>query len=102
MAGVNFAEEAEAMARYIRNAQFRTIRLAAGYDEQEVDAFLDELAERVRRGEPVGRPPKFSQTRLRPGYVKGDVDALIAEVARLAPRLRADGVQVVVEAADEH
>jgi DivIVA domain-containing protein len=102
MACVNFAEEAEAMASYIRNAAFRTTRLAAGYNEQEVDAFLEELAERVRRGEPVSRPPKFSETRLRPGYVKSDVDALIAEVARLARRLRADRVQVVIGAADKH
>ena len=50
-----------------------------GYDDVEVDDFLDELVARLGRGEPASRgaAPVFSRTRFRPGYRKADVDALL-------------------------
>ncbi len=69
-----------AIAR-IRDARFRTTRWD-GYDEREVDTFLDEMIARLDRGEPAGpgAPPVFTSTRLRPGYRKADVDALLREL----------------------
>jgi DivIVA domain-containing protein len=81
---VNFDDEVESLVRTVQSVVFRTTRLGVGYDRQEVDAFRDDVIEKVRRGELVS-PPRFSQTRMRPGYVMSDVDSLIAEVFRLGP-----------------
>ncbi len=70
----------------VRNKQFSTTRLRPGYDEEEVDAFLDEveaeldrliqdndelrakLAEVLRGGKtPVRRGPQRPARRVRPG-----------------------------------
>ena len=88
MACVNSDREAESMASYIRNATFKTTRFAAGYDEAEVDAFLDAAIELIRRGERVSMAPQFTETRLRPGYVKQEVDELIVEIMRRTPPFR--------------
>jgi DivIVA domain-containing protein len=78
----------ESMAKRIKNAQFKTTRLSAGYDEGEVDTFLDEAIEAIRRGQQASMPPRFSETRLRPGYVKEQVDALVGEILQFTPPLR--------------
>lgn len=72
---------AEATIARIRSARFRTTRWD-GYDEREVDTFLDEMITMLNRGEPVasGAAPVFTSTRLRPGYRKADVDALLKEL----------------------
>ncbi len=74
------------MMERIRTASFRATRLRQGYDEDEVDAFLDYILETLRRGQ---RPPRmqvrcveFSTTRLRPGYEMEDVDTLLFEIER--------------------
>jgi DivIVA domain-containing protein len=84
-------------ANDVRKKQFGTTRLRPGYDPEEVDAFLDEIAaaldrlaaERARlsgtRGGPSPQAPgsltsadverkQFSTTRMRPGYEQKDVD----------------------------
>jgi DivIVA domain-containing protein len=72
----------------IQNARFQTTRLASGYDEEEVDAFLDKLVATLDDGGRLDAAElsvvRFSTTRLRPGYVKQDVDAFLREIAQLA------------------
>lgn len=62
----------------ITSAQFRTTR-REGYDEREVDGFLDGVIQALRRGQRAGPPPGFTTVRLRPGYDKQDVGALVSE-----------------------
>jgi DivIVA domain-containing protein len=75
----------------IKNAQFRTTRWLPGYDEEEVDNFLDRLVAILRDS---GRPDleelrtvQFATTRLRPGYVMQDVDRFLREIAEAAAGL---------------
>lgn len=72
---------AEATIARIRGVIFRTTRWD-GYDEREVDSFLDEMIARLNHGESVASTaaPVFTSTRLRPGYRKADVDALLKEL----------------------
>ena len=72
---------AQAAIGRIKDAKFRTTRWG-GYDEREVDDFLDELISGLERGESPGRgtAPAFNGARLRPGYRKADVDALLGEL----------------------
>jgi DivIVA domain-containing protein len=70
----------------IENSKFSTTRLSAGYDEEEVDTFLDQLIAVLSHG---GQPDQgelrnaqFATTRLRPGYVVQDVDSLLQEIAQ--------------------
>ncbi|MBX9387748.1 DivIVA domain-containing protein, partial [Streptomonospora nanhaiensis] len=72
----------------IRNKRFSTTRLTTGYNEQEVDAFLDSAEitlDALQRGRPeralltsaqVDRV-QFSTTRARPGYDPAQVDAFL-------------------------
>ena len=70
----------EAAIARIKGAKFRTTRWG-GYDEREVDDFLDEIVARLSRGEQAGPgSPAFSGARLRPGYRRADVDALLGEL----------------------
>lgn len=83
----------EAMAHHVREVAFSTTRIQPGYDEEEVDAFLDRL-----EGALLGRAPwlmpediramKFTTTRLRPGYDEKEVDAFLEEMARQVARQR--------------
>jgi DivIVA domain-containing protein len=70
----------------IKNATFGTTRFSAGYDEEEVDAFLDKVVAVL--GE-AGRPDhgelsnaQFRTVRLRPGYAREDVDRLLREISQ--------------------
>ena len=70
----------------IKTVTFSTTRLSSGYDEEEVDVFLDQLAAALGRDGQVDRPElrdvQFSTTWMRPGYVIADVDAFMEEVAQ--------------------
>jgi DivIVA domain-containing protein len=70
----------------INKVKFGTTRLAPGYDEEEVDVFLDKLVAALGRDGQLDRSElrdiQFSKTRLRPGYAMPDVDAFLAEVAQ--------------------
>jgi DivIVA domain-containing protein len=70
----------------IKNATFGTTRLSAGYDEEEVDNFLDQIVAVLRQ---AGRPDhaelsnaQFTTVRLRPGYAREDVDRLLREISQ--------------------
>lgn len=67
----------------IREAEFRTTGLRAGYDVDEVDRFLDELIAAVGRGEDVSGlvdQARFSPVK-RKGYEMSEVDALLDRIA---------------------
>jgi DivIVA domain-containing protein len=70
----------------IKNAQFSTTRFSTGYDEEEVDIFLDKLiailSESGRPDQGELRNAQFSATWLRPGYGRQDVDSLLREIAQ--------------------
>ena len=70
----------------IKNVRFSTTRLAPGYDEEEVDTFLDKLVAALNQDGQVDRSElrevRFSRTRLRPGYAMPDVDTFLDEVTQ--------------------
>jgi len=70
----------------IKNVKFGTVRLAPGYDEEEVDTFLDKLVAALSQDGQLNRSElrdiRFSTTRLRPGYAMPDVDTFLEEVAQ--------------------
>jgi DivIVA domain-containing protein len=69
----------------IQNAKFRTTRFSPGYDDEEVDNFLDRLVAILRAsdlpdyGEVCNT--EFTTTRRRPGYAMKDVDRFLREIA---------------------
>lgn len=75
----------------IKNAQFRTTRLSPGYDEEEVDSFLDRLVAILRESDLPDpgevRNVQFTTRRLRPSYVMEDVDGFLREIAEAAARM---------------
>jgi len=77
-----------AMISRIRSAKFRTVRFRPGYDDREVDEFLDRLIAALSGQGPLDpalvRDRSFSLTRWRPGYVQADVQALLDDVQRFA------------------
>lgn len=70
----------------IKHVRFSTTRLAPGYDEEEVDVFLDKIVAALSQGGQLDRSElsdiRFTRTRFRPGYTMPDVDTFLAEVAR--------------------
>jgi len=70
----------------IKTVTFSTTRLSSGYDEEEVDVFLDKLVAALSQDGQLDRSElrdvRFSTTRMRPGYVITDVDAFLEEVAQ--------------------
>ena len=75
----------------IKNAQFRATRFSPGYDEEEVDHFLDRLVAILRESRRPNpdevRNVQFATRRLRPSYVMGDVDGFLREIAEAAARM---------------
>jgi DivIVA domain-containing protein len=68
----------------IGNSRFGTTR-RGGYDEEEVDEFLDRIMRNLIRGERgtlqrLAGEARFTTVKLRPGYVMADVDSLLASV----------------------
>jgi len=72
--------DADPLIARITNAQFRATRRGDGYDQREVDDFLEDVIQALRRGEEASPPAGLTTTRLRPGYDKQDVDALMREM----------------------
>jgi DivIVA domain-containing protein len=69
---------------WIRKSRFGTTH-RGGYDEQEVDAFLDRITDNLTRGEratlqQLAGEARFTTVKVRPGYVMADVDSLLASV----------------------
>ena len=86
------------MARILRgddvlNTTFTQTQFRRGYDEREVDDFLDRAVVALRHhesGRPVAEAPmssrdvegvRFTQTQLRRGYDEEEVDTLLADLA---------------------
>jgi DivIVA domain-containing protein len=70
----------------IRNSRFGTTR-RGGYEEEEVDEFLDRIMRSLIRGErgtmrQLAGEAQFATVRLRPAYVVADVDDLLGSVER--------------------
>jgi DivIVA domain-containing protein len=70
----------------IKNATFGTTRFSAGYDEEEVDDFLDKVVAVLGQ---AGRPDhgelsnaQFRTVRLRAGYAREDVVRLLREISQ--------------------
>lgn len=80
--------DAPALIDRIRTVRFNTTILQPGYDEREVDKFLDkltaDLGEFGRLDPAEVRDVTFSTTRLRPGYTEQDVDDFLDEVTAQA------------------
>jgi DivIVA domain-containing protein len=86
--------EVDRLIGLVRNVRFTTTRLAPGYDEQEVDDFLDATIAALRAGTARASTVKksvFATTRMRPGYRQAEVDAFLARLASEIERLRSGG-----------
>jgi DivIVA domain-containing protein len=93
--------EALVSVEEVRDIRFKTVRLTEGYDEDEVDAFLDRVL--VALVEPVEGPQRlspddvrnslFATTRLREGYDMEDVDAFLDRVEAEFERRQAIAAQ---------
>jgi DivIVA domain-containing protein len=83
--------EVDRLVGLVRNVRFGTTRLKVGYDEREVDAFLDETITELRENRARASQVKnavFATTRIRPGYRQPDVDAFLERLASEIARLR--------------
>jgi DivIVA domain-containing protein len=72
------------LADRIRDSRFGTTH-RGGYDEEEVDKFLDRITDGLIRGERgtlsrLAGEARFKTVRVRPGYVMADVDSFLASV----------------------
>ncbi len=79
-------------ANDVLEATFTQTQFREGYDEREVDEFLDDVVATLRRHEgsgPAGafrirseglESVRFSVTKLRRGYDQGEIDAFLADV----------------------
>ncbi|MGO1542857.1 MAG: DivIVA domain-containing protein [Gulosibacter sp.] len=73
----------------VLNEQFRATKYSVGYDQREVDHFLDRVVDTLRKhesGETIERQPvtaatvqsvQFAPTRFREGYDPHDVDQFL-------------------------
>ena len=100
-AGDNFSQsgpdsevDGAILARWVEATKFSTTRLRPGYDQEQVNAFLDAIGETFLgiRNPAVSpdevRNKMFLTTRLRPGYEEEEVDAFLDEAGlRLATQL---------------
>lgn len=78
----------------VLNEQFRATKFSAGYDQQEVDHFLDRVVDTLRKyesGESIEHQPltaetvesvQFASTRFREGYDPHDVDQFLDRLSK--------------------
>lgn len=87
-----FAGTARITAEEVASARFTTTSFRAGYDTEDVDAFLADCVETLRWREGSARPEapvsakqvvdtRFGQTKFRAGYDQDEVDDLLDRVA---------------------
>ncbi|MFI6500820.1 DivIVA domain-containing protein [Nonomuraea typhae] len=84
----------ETQAARVERVAFRSGRMGTGYNEDEIDAFLDRVVATLRgttdnplTGQDV-REAKFSTVLLRPGYLIADVDSFLAGIADVLDQRR--------------
>lgn len=73
----------EELAAETEAVRFTTVRFREGYAMPDVDAFLDDLVQRLRAGHEVAefvRTARFTPVRLRGGYDMGEVDTFLDRV----------------------
>lgn len=76
-------------AAQVERVAFRSGRLGMGYDEDEVDAFLDRAVATLRGTADTTltsdgvREARFTTVMLRPGYAIGEVDEFLADLAEV-------------------
>lgn len=81
------ADEIEEHAVRVERAAFRPGRLGMGYNEDQVDTFLDRIVATLRgtTDQPLTpddvRGARFATVLLRPGYAVGQVDEFLADLA---------------------
>lgn len=83
--------EVDRLIGLVRNVRFATTRLRVGYDEQEVDAFLDKMISALRENRARASEVKsvvFTASRMRTGYRQPEVDAFLERLATEIERLR--------------
>jgi DivIVA domain-containing protein len=83
--------EADRLIGLVRNVQFVTTRLTEGYDEEQVDVFLDRMIVALREHRALAadvRGVRFATTRIRAGYSQSGVDAFLERLASEIERLR--------------
>jgi DivIVA domain-containing protein len=89
-------------AEQVLNSRFKPTRFSAGYDQDEVDNFLDRVVATLRHaesGQQAGSPlrpneitsARFATTKWREGYDQAQVDALLEEVVATIAHHRARG-----------
>ncbi|NUW37969.1 DivIVA domain-containing protein [Nonomuraea sp. SMC257] len=77
----------EAQAARVERVAFRPGRMGTGYNEDEVDAFLDRIVATLRGTTEYAvtakevREARFSTVLLRSGYLISDVDAFLAGIS---------------------
>lgn len=74
-------------AQDVLTAKFRAAKFRWGYDQNEVDDYLDAVVAAFKgTGPHIGahevRTKEFRRTRFREGYAADDVDALMDAIAR--------------------
>lgn len=83
----------------IRGATFTPVRLAPGYDMDEVDELLDALAAAADRGDrlaPLVERGRLTRSRWREGYYPAEVDDYLELVTGVRPRtVDVGGVPVI-------
>jgi DivIVA domain-containing protein len=82
--------DADRLIGMVRNVQFAATRLSEGYDERQVDGFLDDLIVALRGRRALAsdvRAARFGTTRARVGYRQAEVDAFLDHLAAEIERL---------------
>lgn len=80
----------DALAEAIASVKFAAVRMRAGYNQDDVDRYLDELEQLVRHGASVAEietsvsEALFNTTRIAIGYDVDDVDDFLDEVIAAA------------------
>lgn len=84
------AVDVDKLIGMVRNVRFATTRFGEGYDEANVDAFLDKMILALRGHRAMAtdvRAVRFPVTRLRRGYRQPEVDAFLEHLATEIERI---------------
>ncbi len=76
--------DADRLIGMVRNVRFAPTRMTEGYDESQVDAFLDTMIVALREHRALAtdvRAARFGVTRARRGYRQPEVDAFLDHLA---------------------
>jgi DivIVA domain-containing protein len=82
---------ADKLIGLVCNVRFATTRFTEGYDERQVDAFLDKMIVALRGHRVLAadvRAARFGTTRIHRGYSQPEVDAFLERLAAEIERLR--------------